>query len=72
MKIEYDTEADVLVIVLREGEYAESDEVAPNVIMDFDTQGEPLRIEILNARQVLGLQDRITLEIPVALRQPAA
>ena len=66
MKIEYDASVDALVIQLREGKYAGSDEVAPNVIMDFDEDGAPLAIEILNARQVLRLEDTLKLELPVA------
>ncbi len=65
MKIEYDASVDALVIQLRAGKYAGSDEVAPNVIMDFDEQGEPLAIEILNARRVLNLEGTLTLEVPV-------
>ena len=38
-----------LLIELREGTYATSDEVTPGMIVDFDKQGQPLRIEILNA-----------------------
>ena len=38
MKIKYDPTGDILLITLRErkGHYAESDEVAPGVIVDFD------------------------------------
>ncbi len=71
MRIKYDAEVDVLMIYLREGEYYESDEVAPNIIMDFDEQGAALAIEILNARQVLGVEDTLNLEVPVILKQTA-
>ncbi len=71
MKIEYDAEVDVLMIYLRDGEYASSDEVAPNMIVDFDDEGVPLAIEILDARRVLRLEGKLlTLELPVAL-EPA-
>lgn len=44
MKIHYDPEVDILMIYLRDGDFADSDQVAPNVIMDLDAQGEPLPI----------------------------
>lgn len=56
MRLNYGPEADVLLIELREGVYANSEEVAPGMIVDFDEQGQPLRIEILNARDMLDLE----------------
>ncbi len=71
MKIKYDAEVDILVIRLREGEYYETNEVTPDVLVDFDEEGNPLAIEILNARQVLNAgEDMLHLEIPVIFKQP--
>jgi uncharacterized protein YuzE len=71
MKIEYDSEVDVLMIYLREGEYAGSEEIA-NMIVDFDEEGNPLAIEILNARQVLGTgENMLQVEVPVILSRTA-
>jgi uncharacterized protein YuzE len=71
MKIEYDSEVDVLMIYLREGEYAGSEEIA-NMIVDFDEEGNPLTIEILNARQVLGTgENMLQVEVPVILSRTA-
>lgn len=67
MKIEYDVEADVLMVYLREGEYADSDQVAPNIVVDFDANRNPLTIEILNARSVLQMGDTFKLELPAIL-----
>ena len=53
MKLSYDVQANALLIELRAGTYATSDEVAPGMIVDFDEQGQPLRIEILNVRDHL-------------------
>ncbi len=69
MKIKYDAEVDVLVIRLRDGKYEESDEVANNVIMDFDAEGNALALEILNAKTTLGdlsLNVEMPLETSVA------
>ena len=71
MKIKYDPSVDILMIVLREGQYAISEEVALDMIVDLDEQGAPLRIEILNARQLLDIEDALKLEVmPVILNQP--
>lgn len=69
MKIRYDAEVDVLVIRLRSGSYAESDEVAPNIIVDFDQEGNPLAIEILNAKQTLQLEETLQVEFPFVVSQ---
>jgi uncharacterized protein YuzE len=65
MKIQYDSSVDVLTIRLKDGKYAESDEVAPNVIIDFDDNRSPLAIEILNARRVLEVETTLKLELPL-------
>lgn len=49
MKVKYNKEADVLIIQLSAGEIAESDESKPGIIMDYDIDGNILRIEILDA-----------------------
>ena len=64
MKIWYDSTVDVLMITLREGDYAESDEVSPGVIVDFDAEGRPMVIEILNARRILAPDGTLKMEIP--------
>jgi uncharacterized protein YuzE len=72
MKLRYDQEVDVLLIELREGAYANSEEVAPGMIVDFDEQGQPLRIEILNAHDILDMEGGFKLEIlPVVLKRSA-
>jgi uncharacterized protein YuzE len=62
MKVTYDESVDILTIRLREGDYEESDEVAQGVIVDFDKDGKPMGIEILNASELLGQTDRVMLE----------
>jgi uncharacterized protein YuzE len=69
MKIEYDSRVDVLMIYLREGDYASSDEVAPNMIVDFDDAGAPMAIEILNARSLLNIEGSLMLELPFDLER---
>ena len=40
MKIEYDPKADAMYIRLKAGTVAESDEVRPGVVLDFDAEGK--------------------------------
>ncbi len=67
MKIKYDSQVDVLVITLREGDYAESDEVAPGMIVDLDADGVPLAIEILNAQRILAPDGTLKMELPLSV-----
>ncbi|MEO8611797.1 MAG: DUF2283 domain-containing protein [Chloroflexota bacterium] len=61
MQIQYDPSVDVLIIRLRDGKVSESDEVAPGMIVDFDDEGRPLAIEILNAERVLSPDHKLEL-----------
>lgn len=51
MKIEFDQQADAMYIRLRAGTVAESDEVRPGVVFDFDAEGRVLGIEMLDVSQ---------------------
>jgi len=57
MKIIYDKETDTLSIILREGKVAESDEAKPGLILDYDSRGRLVSLELLDAsEQVKGPQ----------------
>jgi uncharacterized protein YuzE len=49
MKVKYDKEVDVLVFQIGKGKIMESDELKPGIILDFDQDGNIVRIEILDA-----------------------
>ena len=53
MRVTYDPETDTVVVSLRESAIEESDEVRPGVIADFDSAGEVVRFEVLNASRVV-------------------
>ena len=48
-KIVYDSKTDTLALRLKTGPVAESDEDKPGVILDYDSDGNILSIEILEA-----------------------
>jgi uncharacterized protein YuzE len=47
MRMTYDPDADALMLRLSEAPVAESEEVAANVVLDFDAEGRVVGIEIL-------------------------
>lgn len=49
MKITYDPEIDLLRIIFRNAPIEESDEDKPGVIIDYDKEGNIVRMEILDA-----------------------
>ena len=49
MKVTYDPEVDVLRILLSDAPIEESDEDKPGVILDYDKDGNVVRLEILEA-----------------------
>lgn len=51
MKIKYDPEVDVIRITLKDVIIEESDEQTPGIILDFDSGGNVVGIEILQASQ---------------------
>jgi uncharacterized protein YuzE len=51
MKVTYDSEVDVLRIVLSSRPIEESDEDKPGVILDYDRDGNIVGLEILAASQ---------------------
>lgn len=61
MKLQYDQETDALIIVLRETVIAESDEVGPGLIADFDDDGEIVRLEILDASRKVDDLEHVDL-----------
>ena len=63
MKIIYDSEADALYIRFRDGKIEESDEVSEGFIVDYDTDGKPIALEILDALDILGGKQEIAVDL---------
>ncbi len=63
MKIEYDPKADAMYIRLIAGAVAESEEVRPGVVFDFDSNGRVLGIEMLDVSQRTDNPRELAMEL---------
>ena len=64
MKVSYDPKTDTLSFILKEGaSVAESDEEKPGVILDFDTQGDLVSMEILDASRRVTEARKVEFQI---------
>ena len=63
MKIEYDQQADAMYIRLCAGTVAESEEVRPGVVFDFDAEGRVLGIEMLDVSQRTDNPRELAMEL---------
>jgi uncharacterized protein YuzE len=63
MKLEYDQQADAMYIRLRQAKVAESEEVRPGVVLDFDAQGQVLGIEMLDVSQRTDNPRELAMEL---------
>jgi len=64
MKIKYSSEADILIIELRDGSPSDSVDLKEGVILHLDEKGLPLEIEILDASKITMLKE-ISVMIPI-------
>ena len=67
MRIDYDAETDSLRIVLRDVPVRESEEERSGVILDDDTDGKLVALELLDASTRVDTVDAVQLKV----RQPA-
>ncbi|MBM3143995.1 MAG: DUF2283 domain-containing protein [Chloroflexi bacterium] len=63
MKITYDTYTDILTIILKDAAIAESDEEKPGMILDYDTDGHMVSIEILDASRRVTQPNQMVYEL---------
>lgn len=57
MKIKYSSDADILLIELREGKPIDSIDLKEGVILHLDDKGLPIEIEILDASKIVSLKE---------------
>ena len=65
MNVIYDPKTDVLTVEFRPGPIAESDENKPGVILDYDSEGRLVSVEILDASK--HIPDVAHIDIRVAV-----
>lgn len=73
MKLKIDREADALYLTLDESEVAESEEVAPGIIVDYNEHGQVVGLEMLHlSKRAPNLEPgRLLFEMVPELRLPA-
>ena len=64
MKIAYYPETDSMYIDLSAKESVESKEVSPGVVLDYDSEGNLVGIDIDNATRKLDLRELVLSRIP--------
>jgi uncharacterized protein YuzE len=65
VKINYYPETDSLYIDLSLRESAESREVSPGIVLDYDSEGNLVGIDIDNASRKLDLKELILTKLPL-------
>ena len=63
MKIIYDPIVDTLTIIFAETPVAESDEDKPGVILDYDTKGNLVSLEIMDASRRVTVPGKIEYQV---------
>jgi len=63
MRIEYSKSADALYVYFKQTEVAKSKEIEEGVVVDFDSDGRLVGIEVLDASLRFSLQDLVNVSI---------
>jgi uncharacterized protein YuzE len=71
MKFVYDSEVDVLNVLLSDAPVAESDQDKPGIILDYDGEGNVVGLEILNASKRMPHPMSVEYAVTPPLRRPA-
>lgn len=66
MKVTYNHETDTLTVIFANASIAESDEEKPGVILDYDSSGNLVSLEILDASQRVGLPTQMEYQVAPA------
>ncbi|GJQ61180.1 MAG: DUF2283 domain-containing protein [Candidatus Scalindua sp. AMX11] len=65
MRLSYHKDTDSLYIHLVEKPGVEADEVAPGIVIDFDSNGKPVGIDIEHAKNIIDLTTLDTESLPL-------
>ena len=63
MKIIYDRETDTLSLILSDDKITESDELRDGIILDYNSQGKVISVEILDASKNISEPTAISYEL---------
>ena len=63
MKVIYDPDTDTLSLLFREEPVAESDELREGLIIDYDSGGRIVSVEVLNASEHVAEPQSIAYEL---------
>lgn len=72
MKVQYYPETDTLYIDLAEGPGADTQEVAPGVVLDFDADSRLVGMEIDRASEIVDLTHLEAVSMPVIAAEPTS
>jgi len=70
--VTYDPEANAVYLYIGKGKIVETEEVAPNIMFDYDAEGRVVGIEVLSARKNLAPGDWLKAPLPGAPKVHAA
>lgn len=62
MKLDYDDKADALYLRFSDARVVESEETRPGLVLDFDSEGHIVAIELLDARRQLDSKALASLQ----------
>jgi uncharacterized protein YuzE len=71
MKLIYDSEVDILSVLLNDTPVAESDQDKPGVILDYDAGGNIVGFEVLDASKRMANPMSVEYAVMPPLRRPA-
>ncbi len=63
MKVIYDRETDTLSLIFNESQVAESDELRDGIIVDYNTEGRVVSVEILDASKHISDPTALSYEL---------
>ena len=64
VKVTYDKKTDTMLIQLvKDGQVSESDETRSGLIVDYDHEGNPVSVEILDASKRITEIDKVEFEL---------